>query len=166
MSVRNNKDSGFTIIEVVLVLAIAALIFLMVFIALPALQNSQRDTQRKSDVARVSTQVSNYASANRGKIPGSLITALGASGKSFVQSYLGGAVPTVGGEEYQDPKTGEGYTFLATGGTPTTIGVIGYAPGKVCATDGTGGYVGGSARQYAVSVFLEGQKAPHCVDNR
>ncbi|MCL2869540.1 prepilin-type N-terminal cleavage/methylation domain-containing protein, partial [Candidatus Saccharibacteria bacterium] len=32
---------GFTIIEVVLVLAIAGLIFLMVFIALPALQRSQ-----------------------------------------------------------------------------------------------------------------------------
>ncbi len=38
---------GFTIIEVVLVLAIAGLIFLMVFIALPALQRAQRDSQRK-----------------------------------------------------------------------------------------------------------------------
>ena len=39
---------GFTIIEVVLVLAIAGLIFLMVFIALPALQRSQRDTERRT----------------------------------------------------------------------------------------------------------------------
>ena len=38
---KNKK--GFTIIEVVLVLAIAGLIFLMVFIALPALQRSQRN---------------------------------------------------------------------------------------------------------------------------
>lgn len=43
--------SGFTIIEVVLVLAIAGLIFLMVFVALPALQRNQRDTQRKNDLA-------------------------------------------------------------------------------------------------------------------
>ena len=44
MTKQQIKDRGFTIIEVVLVLAIAALIFLMVFIALPALQASQRDT--------------------------------------------------------------------------------------------------------------------------
>ena len=44
---RSSQAGGFTIIEVVLVLAIAGLIFLMVFVALPALQRSQRDTQRK-----------------------------------------------------------------------------------------------------------------------
>ena len=43
----DQHKNGFTIIEVVLVLAIAGLIFLMVFIALPALQRSQRDAQRK-----------------------------------------------------------------------------------------------------------------------
>ena len=42
MTKKDNKK-GFTIIEVVLVLAIAGLIFAMVFIALPALQRSQRD---------------------------------------------------------------------------------------------------------------------------
>ena len=40
----SSQAVGFTIIEVVLVLAIAGLIFLMVFIALPVLQRSQRDT--------------------------------------------------------------------------------------------------------------------------
>ena len=45
---QNNNKYGFTIIEVVLVLAVAGLIFLMVFIALPTLQRSQRDTQRKN----------------------------------------------------------------------------------------------------------------------
>lgn len=62
---------GFTIIEVVLVLAIAGLIFLMVFVALPALQKGQRDTARKNDVSIVSTAVSNYVSANRGSYPSS-----------------------------------------------------------------------------------------------
>lgn len=61
---------GFTIIEVVLVLAIAGLIFLMVFIALPALQRSQRDTQRNQDVSRLSTAINNFKSNNRGNIPG------------------------------------------------------------------------------------------------
>ena len=43
MNVTKQKEKGFTIIEVVLVLAIAGLIFLMVFIALPQLQRSQRN---------------------------------------------------------------------------------------------------------------------------
>lgn len=68
MNVKQNIK-GFTIIEVVLVLAIAGLIFLMVFIALPALQSGQRDQARKTDVGSVATAVSNYTSNNRGKFP-------------------------------------------------------------------------------------------------
>ncbi len=52
-----NSKEGFTIIEVVLVLAIAGLIFLMVFVALPALQRSQRDTARRNDMSRVDTSL-------------------------------------------------------------------------------------------------------------
>ena len=55
-----NSKQGFTIIEVVLVLAIAGLIFLMVFVALPALQRSQRDTARRNDIARVDTSLTQY----------------------------------------------------------------------------------------------------------
>ena len=65
----HKSKSGFTIIEVVLVLAIAGLIFLMVFLALPALQRSQRDTQRRNDMARFASQVVQYQTNNRGKVP-------------------------------------------------------------------------------------------------
>lgn len=60
---------GFTIIEVVLVLAIAGLIFLMVFIALPSLQRSQRDTQRRTMAANVQKAVIQYQTNNNGKLP-------------------------------------------------------------------------------------------------
>ena len=63
------KENGFTIIEVVLVLAIAALIKLHVIMALPALQRGQRDTQRKNDVSRLQAAVSNYKARNKGRIP-------------------------------------------------------------------------------------------------
>lgn len=61
--IKNNKKA-FTIIEVVLVLAIAGLIFLMVFIALPALQRGQRNTRRRQDMARFVSAVTTYQSAN------------------------------------------------------------------------------------------------------
>ncbi|MBQ2695242.1 type II secretion system protein [Candidatus Saccharibacteria bacterium] len=64
----NIKKKGFTIIEVVLVLAIAGLIFLMVFIALPALQRSQRDTQRRNDYSMLSSAVQSYITNNGGKL--------------------------------------------------------------------------------------------------
>lgn len=67
MTKQNKK--GFTIIEVVLVLAIGGLIFLMVFIALPALQSSQRNTQREDDMARVITAVTDFQTNNSGKTP-------------------------------------------------------------------------------------------------
>lgn len=70
MNVKNSTKNkrGFTIIEVVLVLAIAGLIFLMVFIALPALQRSQRDTQRRDDYGMLSAAVTSYAASNGGKL--------------------------------------------------------------------------------------------------
>jgi prepilin-type N-terminal cleavage/methylation domain-containing protein len=65
MTKINSNKKGFTIIEVVLVLAIAGLIFM----TLPALQRSQRDTQRSNDIARVQTALNNYQANNRGAIP-------------------------------------------------------------------------------------------------
>lgn len=62
-------NKGFTIIEVVLVLAIAALIFLMIFVALPALQRGQANTARKNDASTVAAAVSTYRTNNSGTLP-------------------------------------------------------------------------------------------------
>lgn len=165
------KDSrGFTIIEVVLVLAIAGLIFLMVFIALPALQRGQRDAQRKDDLSRINTQISNYQGSNRGKVP----TTTGATPtiSNFVTKYLGGA-SMVTGSEYVDPSTGEGYTFVINGSDPTRTGSVSqvsYEAGRICGADGAAAtsYEGttATARNYVLRVLLEGQTAPYCLDNR
>lgn len=60
--ISNNK--GFTIIEVVLVLAIAAVIFLIVFLAVPALQRNNRNTNRKSEVGRMISAYQEHISNN------------------------------------------------------------------------------------------------------
>ena len=82
---KNNKK-GFTIIEVVLVLAIAGLIFLMVFIALPALQRSQRNTRRRQDMARILSAINDYQTNNNGKSPST-----GTELKDFVIKYVDSA---------------------------------------------------------------------------
>ena len=60
----SRKKRGFTIIEVVLVLAIAGLIFIMVFIALPTLQRSQRDTQRKNNLSAIVAAMNSWYTHN------------------------------------------------------------------------------------------------------
>ncbi len=66
---KHKLNYGFTIIEVVLVLAIVGLIFLMVFLGLPALQRSQRDTARKSWSSNLIANLENARSNNKGAIP-------------------------------------------------------------------------------------------------
>ena len=76
------NDKGFTIIEVALVLAIAGLIFLVVFIAWPALQNSQKDTAARQDVNHVVTAVESFKTDNQGTPPS------GTNGATAVQTYV------------------------------------------------------------------------------
>ena len=64
------EKKGFTIIEVVLVLAVAGLIFTMVFVALPALQRSQRDNERRDDMVTLVSKIKQFQNANRGSLPG------------------------------------------------------------------------------------------------
>ena len=81
------SKKGFTIIEVVLVLAIAGLIFLMVFVALPALQRSQRDTQRKNDLDRLQSQLISYVSSNN-RLPVLTSSSTDPSGKTMSTTGL------------------------------------------------------------------------------
>jgi prepilin-type N-terminal cleavage/methylation domain-containing protein len=60
---------GFTIIEVVIVLVIGAIIMLMVFLVVPQLQRSQRDSRRQQDARRFLAAVEQWSTNNSGKYP-------------------------------------------------------------------------------------------------
>ena len=100
-------NPAFTIIEVVLVLAIAGLIFLMVFIALPALQRNQRDAQRKRDIDRLYSAITRYRSNNKNTKYLSL-DSYNDSGAGFVNSYL-----KLDGDSFEDPD-GTAYSFAGS----------------------------------------------------
>ncbi len=112
-----NNKKGFTIIEVVLVLAIAGLIFLMVFVALPALQRSQRDTARRNDLARVDTSLVQYQTNNQGTNGGSNLpfdSAVYYGAEDFAAASktikIGGQDVTAGGPCGDRPTTNSGDT--------------------------------------------------------
>ena len=154
MNTKNNSKRGFTIIEVVLVLAIAGLIFLIVFLAVPALQRSQRDTQRRNDAGRMLTLLGNYQSNNKGAFPS-------ATGQdAFITNYVKG--------ELNSPSSGSAYTFSwtrnANANYATDTDTMQIALGAKCdpgnsraSTSGAGG------RNMAVIVPLEGGGA-YCTD--
>ena len=69
---RKRDQKGFTIIEVLIVLAIAGLIMLVVFLAIPALQRNSHNTQRKNDVSALIGAVQEYEDNNGGALPGTV----------------------------------------------------------------------------------------------
>lgn len=66
------RSEGFTIIEVMIVLAIAGVIMLVVFLAVPSLQRSSRNTQAKNDAQNVAGAITESISLNNGKLPTNL----------------------------------------------------------------------------------------------
>ena len=119
------KTKGFTIIEVVLVLAIAGLIFLIIFLALPALQRSQRDTQRRSDIGRVIAASQSYQSNNSGATP----FTYNASG---IATSMGTLVSGYMDNNYNDPSTNAAYA-LATTIVPTSANQLAIYKAADCA---------------------------------
>ena len=133
--INKNNKKGFTIIEVVLVLAIAGLIFLMVFLALPALQRSQRDTQRKNDASRLRAAVTDYSSNNRGALPWTTTGAI-ADDSAFLTNYV------LKGSSFNDPSTNAQYKVEAKDTKNTVsmgdaaIGTMYVAAKAACGNDG------------------------------
>lgn len=143
MSNLLKKEKGFTLIEIVLVLAIAGLLLVIVFLAVSGAQKSRRDSQRKNDLSRIAAQLESYASNNSGQYPTS--TGWGA----FTTSTY------ITGSNLQDPSS-NAYTYVAWTATPS-VGQVSYRSGTAC--DGST-----IARGYSVNMGLEQGVA--CRDNK
>ena len=66
---KQKRGQGFTIIEVMIVLAIAGLILAIIFLAVPALQRNTRNNSRKNDATHLAGLVSEYAGNHAGVLP-------------------------------------------------------------------------------------------------
>lgn len=92
--INKRKSEGFTIIEVMIVLAIAGLILLIVFLAVPALQRNSRNTQRKNDVSALIGSINEYTSNNGGAIPTTCASAVAGAKLGY---YTSGCIAGAGG---------------------------------------------------------------------
>lgn len=149
MNVQQTKQRGFTIIEVVLVLAIAALIFLMIFIALPALQRGQRDTARKNDVSTVLSAISSW----KGNNVGGTFPTTGQLNTYVTNKSVNTTTVTV-----VAPPTGTATTSVPLG----TVIAVSSAKCVSTAAAGSVTYNVGTSAQYIVATQLEDGTTGYC----
>ncbi len=151
---QTKKEKGFTIIEVLIVLAIAGLILLVVFLAVPALQRNARNTQRTTDAGNILSSMSEYVSNNGGQLPatsggiggsGSSLT-VGASGSNTVPVNLG--YFQVSGITLVDYSA----TNAVNAGNTDAARIV---KGAVCSTSTIGDAASGSARSVVILYTLE-----------
>jgi prepilin-type N-terminal cleavage/methylation domain-containing protein len=100
---KSNKHSGFTIIEVMIVLAISGLIMAIIFLALPELQASVRDSHRKAYARAVFAAMEEYYKNNE-RFPGCVDYAACPDGKNDAAKFIVRYMP-----EGSDPTTGLSY---------------------------------------------------------
>jgi prepilin-type N-terminal cleavage/methylation domain-containing protein len=148
MKTKLQKNSkGFTIIEVLIVLAIAGLIMLIVFLAVPALQRNSRNTQRKNDVAGVLGAVAERVGNNNGNLPTATSEYTGQVNLGF---YTTADISQAAGA--QSPVTD----------TNTVVRIV---TGARCGAGGA--TVAGSSRQYVAQYAVEtggGGNTPICQE--
>lgn len=145
-NLRKN-DQGFTIIEVLIVLAIAGLIMLIVFLAIPALQRNQRNNARNADASRIAAAIGECL-GNRNGVTGSC-------GASVVDGLAGTRSQLI--------------DAVTEGGTGSISGAsIDY--GAKCSTDGsTPDGANPTPRDYVVLYEIEtsgGGTLPRCAGSQ
>ena len=159
--IKNRKQEGFTIIEVLIVLAIAGLILLIVLLAVPALQRNSRNTTIKNDASALAGGVSEFSSNNEGQLP-----TPGGSNNASGTVTINNASGTPATAKVQGSTA---VHFEATG-SPTAanyaVGNIDVDFGYKC-TNSTGAAVTGSPRSTAViySVETATSSSPKCIDS-
>lgn len=164
MNKQLEQKKGFTIIEVVLVLAIAGLIFLMVFIALPALQRSQRDSARKNEVGTIASAITSYQSNNRNAAPEAEDIVQYVTGEEGSDQLDSGATVIVAATSYSADRTlNASLDSTSQGANDLGADEVKVFFGYKCNPDDNEQLIRGTTKQAAVAVALESGPASGSV---
>lgn len=161
-------------IEAILVMGIAGLIFLLVFIALPTLQRTQRDSTRKENIETMIKRMKTYQDNHRGALPDtpdggvSGVTANSANAwGEFYRNSLGSNFVDPDGTPYvlevskcngpvADAECDEDYSSSALGEFPNDHKIYIVEQAKCGGTENIGAVATSRLRNFAVVYKLEG----------
>ena len=137
---KKDGSQGFTLIEVVIVLAIAGLIFVIVFLAVQGAQRGRRDNERSAAAGRLIAAAEQFSSNNNGTLP--------AACTNFATYYN---------------NQGGVYPCSTTAPSANATGNIQYGANQECNAAGTG--FTAKQRVAAVLYWSEGANGIRCVDS-
>lgn len=162
VALRGSK--GFTLIEVVLVLAIGGLIFLLAFIAFQQVSRNRRDTQRRSDAGRIIAELHNFK-ADKGVYPAAVPvdpgTDICTGGVANSNSFLDFAKQYLcTGSSKNDFKSPDGDNYKHCGAGSFAFGlcpkknIVSYAVGAKCDPSSALGVAQDTMNPSSTIVFL------------
>ena len=163
---RNLKknQSGFTIIEVLIVLAIAGLIMVAVFTAVPALQRNGTNTTKRGDASKVLGAVAEFVSNNNGRVPS--LAANATTIKTSANANSAASVTLVTGFASIAQLTDTDSFEVVTGAICNSAAVGVAAAGNPAASALSGMALAGSPRSYVVLFAVDaagGKFTPQCA---
>lgn len=155
------QSRGFTIIEVLIVLAIAGLIMVIVFLAVPSLQRSSRNNQIRNDASVTLGYINEWASNNNGALPVAVCTP-GDSGDFYLsRDATCNTSDTLGGK--------------IRGGIPATSGTANPPSGTIqaivvglnrkCASSAISSSTSNRAFAVGFNVETAGGDTPQCIES-
>ncbi|MBI4034600.1 type II secretion system protein [Candidatus Saccharibacteria bacterium] len=167
-------ESGFTIIEVVIVLAIAGLIMLIVFLAVPQLQRNSRDQARRAILSRIKAEIENYASNSGGTYPfTATCTGSGTTGEwcDLYNRYLttidikdpSGSNVISASPSNSNANAAGGYLGGIPGTLVNTKGILDVITSAKCSGENVIASTG--VNSYALVIGLDRANTRYCVDN-
>lgn len=154
---------GFTVVELVIAIAVMGLISVLIFAAANQLNRTKRDNQRKADAARMLTAVRQYVNDNNGSMPTS-----NADLTAIVNNYI----LKQPGITFYPPGSTSNWNYglvdtsslvVGAGSTALYVGAPATCNGRVMASS-----VPVGSRQIAVEVWQEtgtsgGTVATYCI---
>ena len=140
------NQSGFTIIEVMIVLAIAGVIMLAIFLAVPALQRNSRNTQRDNDASLFTAWINECLNARNGSTTSCDSYAANTELGTFVDTGKFKQLSSVNATSAAIPATPAAATMYYQFGAKCDLADATY--GRFTTT-------GATARQFSVAYLIE-----------